>query len=112
MSNYTYSTTIDENNSSQGLEIAYSRSDGLGDVNGTIKEPLLNTEESCDERATAEFLEKSYKIEFVEIETFFREDLNIGDIFSFNGIRYKIISQNITGKNATIKTIIKGKRWN
>jgi hypothetical protein len=108
---YTYSKEVENEIVNPSIETLYKRSDGAGNITGEINEPLLNTQEACNERAEAEFLEKSYQNNSIIIETFFRDSIELAQILENNGTQYKIIEQNINGSGATISTEIKAKRW-
>lgn len=82
-----------------------------GTENISIVDNLLTTEEAAIDRAESIFLDQSYIHEILEIETYFRDEIHIGDIIEYNSKMYKIKEVIITGEKSSIKMNIKVQRW-
>ena len=75
-----------------------------------VVEPLLNTEAKGKERARREFLDNGYRKRNVTLNTH-RSDLKLNDIIVVKGLKYKIISIDISSDVAKVVFSIKGLRY-
>lgn len=106
-----YSTTNEEQdftNNEIEKKIIY---DSIGTLSIGVKDEFLNTDEALLERAESIFLDRSHIHKFITFETYFLEDVEIGDIVNYSGTFYKVIEVNIKGSGAKVSLVVKAKRW-
>jgi len=75
-----------------------------------IVEPLLKTIEVAEQRARYEFMNNGYSKKPITFKTW-RTDININDIISVRGLKFKVTSVNIVTNETKIETTISGVRY-
>lgn len=103
------SKTVEDDVSSNELEIAFDFVSGDNDI--VVKDELITNYETAKARAESIFLEKSYKVEAIEISTYYQNGLEIGDIILIDNLRYKIVDISLDIEKVKAEMNIIAKRW-
>lgn len=106
-----YSEEYGENQSTNNQYEVCFEHEGRGTETIEIDNELLNTFDSCKERAEAEFLSQAYIHKIITFDTYHVSDVQINDDISVENNIYKVISvsYNIVGAKASMR--VTAKRW-